>query len=64
MPSFTGVTLMTKQATTNFGSGAITGYTTEYIVVPEPNTLASGAIGLVLASWWLRQRCRNPRRCA
>jgi len=30
--------------------------------VPEPNTLASGAIGLVLASWCLRQRCRNSLR--
>jgi hypothetical protein len=62
MPNFTGVTLLTKQATTNFGSGTVSGYSTEFIVVPEPNTLASGAIGLVLASWCLRQRCRNPLR--
>ena len=62
MPNFTGVTLVTKPVTTDFGSGAVSGYTTDFIVVPEPNTLASGAIGLVLASWWLRQRCRNPLR--
>jgi hypothetical protein len=42
--------------------GTVSGYSTEFIVVPEPNTLASGAIGLVLASWCLRQRCRNSLR--
>lgn len=61
MPGITGVTLTTISREADFGSGPVSGSVTQFIIVPEPGTLAIAGIGVGIAGWMNRNR-RRPRR--
>jgi len=60
---FQGVTVKTTSvAAANFASGtAKNGWVTEFIVVPEPGTLATLAAGVMASAWFLRWRTARSR---
>jgi hypothetical protein len=54
------VMVSTKYAQANFAGGTVDGFTSQSVVVPEPTTTAAAAVGLGIATWWLR-RWGRPR---
>ncbi|MFM8495478.1 MAG: beta strand repeat-containing protein [Planctomycetia bacterium] len=52
----TGVSPGTATVTRDFGAGSITGSVTQFVIVPEADTVWLAAIGVVIAGWSLRQR--------
>jgi fibronectin-binding autotransporter adhesin len=53
---FSGVTLNTATVTRDFGSGGVTGSVTQFIIVPEPESIVLACGGLVVAAWMARRR--------
>ena len=51
-----GVSVTTASRTVDFGGGGVTGSVTEFVVVPEPSTLALAGLGLAAAGWSARRR--------
>jgi hypothetical protein len=43
-------------AEADFAGGTVNGYTSEFVVVPEPATPIAGVLGLAAAAWCLRRR--------
>jgi autotransporter-associated beta strand protein len=60
LPTYTNVMVSTKYAQANFAGGTVDGFTSQFVVVPEPTTTAAAAVGLGIATWWLR-RWGRPR---
>jgi len=61
---YRGVTRTTTQvASADFASGTVTdGWSTQFIVVPEPDTLLLGVVGSLTGFGWICFRwCRNRR---
>lgn len=56
LPGITGITFQTAARTADFGSGPVTGSVTQFVVVPEPATLALAGIGVAIAAWVARRR--------
>jgi fibronectin-binding autotransporter adhesin len=56
MPSFTNMLVNTTYAQADFAGGTVDGFTTEFVVVPEPAAPLAGVIGLAAAAWCLRRR--------
>jgi fibronectin-binding autotransporter adhesin len=54
------VTLSTVPETANFGSGDVNGQVTQFVVVPEPGTLALASLGLAAAIRACRRGARWP----
>ncbi|MEI6239407.1 MAG: autotransporter-associated beta strand repeat-containing protein [Planctomycetia bacterium] len=54
----TGVNVTTVASTANFGSGNVTGSVTQFVVVPEPSSLALAGLGVAFAGYaaWKRRR--------
>ena len=56
MPSYTNVLVSTRYAQADFAGGTVDGFTSEFVVVPEPATPLAGVLGLAAAAWCLRRR--------
>jgi fibronectin-binding autotransporter adhesin len=56
MPSYTNVLVSTRYAQADFAGGTVNGFTSEFVVVPEPAAPLAGVIGLAAAAWCLRRR--------
>jgi hypothetical protein len=58
LPGITGVTVNAIGRNADFGSGEATGSVTQFVIVPEPGSLALAGIGISLAGWslWKRRR--------
>lgn len=56
---FSGALVQTRQVTADFGAGPVTGVVTEYVVVPEPGSLALAGVGI--AYLVCRYRSRRSR---
>jgi autotransporter-associated beta strand protein len=54
----TGATVSTTAVTANFGGGNVTGSAMQFVIVPEPSTLALAGLGVALAGYaaWKRRR--------
>ena len=48
------------QQTVDFGAGSVTGAVTQFVIVPEPSTVAFAGIGIAMAGWslWKRRQGR------
>lgn len=63
----TGANVKTIGRTADFGSGNVTGSVTQFVIIPEPDTIIFAGIGIALAGWsiWKRRRvARILRRSA
>jgi hypothetical protein len=56
VPGITSVTFQTAARTANFGGGNITGSVTQFVIVPEPGSLALAGIGIAAAAYAYRRR--------
>jgi autotransporter-associated beta strand protein len=56
LPTYSNVMVNTKYAQANFAGGTVDGYTSEFVVVPEPAAPITGVLGLAAAAWCLRRR--------
>ncbi|MEI6658567.1 MAG: autotransporter-associated beta strand repeat-containing protein [Planctomycetota bacterium] len=56
MPSYTNVLVSTRYAQADFAGGTVDGFTSEFVVVPEPAIPLAGVLGLAAAAWCLRRR--------
>lgn len=61
LTSFAGITganVSTTAVTANFGDGAVTGSSMQFVIVPEPSSLALAGLGMALTGYaaWKRRR--------
>jgi fibronectin-binding autotransporter adhesin len=61
MPGLTGVTLTTVDVMRDFGAGPVSGSVTQFVIVPEPGTLALAGVGVAMAGWGLVRGRRSGR---
>jgi fibronectin-binding autotransporter adhesin len=59
LPTYSNVMVNTKYAQADFSGGTVDGYTSEFVVVPEPAAPIGGMLALAGAAWCLRRRSRR-----